>query len=184
MALRRRSGAEPVSSDRLELVLLDRPLMRSLLEGRRTEAEAALGAAIPAGWPDEEERWLLALRLSQVEADPEAAPWLLRAAVLRADGEMVGHVGFHQPPDARGRVEIGYSIFPARRRRGYAYEAALALAGWAARRGAMTLVASVSPINAASLALVSKAGMRQVGSQWDERDGEELVFERALAELP
>jgi [ribosomal protein S5]-alanine N-acetyltransferase len=41
-------------------------------------------------------------------------------------------------------------------------------------------VASVSPRNPASLALVRSLGFRQVGKQIDEVDGLELVFERAL----
>jgi [ribosomal protein S5]-alanine N-acetyltransferase len=184
MALEQRSHPS-IESERLELVLLERRIMQALLGGRLDEAAAALGAALPDGWPDDEERWLLALRLGQAEADPASAPWLLRAVVLRAERAMVGHVGFHGPPDARGRVEIGYSIFEPWRRCGYAYEAALALAGWArGRPEARVLVASVAPANAPSLALVRKAGMRQTGRQWDDVDGEELVFELPLAGLP
>jgi L-amino acid N-acyltransferase YncA len=41
-----------------------------------------------------------------------------------------------------------------------------------------TVRASVSPGNVASLALVRSLGFRQVGEQWDEIDGLELVFER------
>jgi ribosomal-protein-alanine N-acetyltransferase len=35
----------------------------------------------------------------------------------------------------------------------------------------------VSATNAASLATVARFGFRQVGVQWDEVDGEELIFE-------
>ena len=45
-------------------------------------------------------------------------------------------------------------------------------------------VASVSPRNAASLALVRSLGFRQVGEQIDEVDGLELVFERVLSLEP
>jgi RimJ/RimL family protein N-acetyltransferase len=90
-------------------------------------------------------------------------------------------VGFHGPPDDQGRVEIGYGIVPAQRRQGYAREAIAGLTDWAFATGeARVCVASVSPLNTASLALVRSLGFRQVGEQIDELDGLELVFERAL----
>jgi RimJ/RimL family protein N-acetyltransferase len=101
--------------------------------------------------------------------------------VLRAPRRVVGNVGFHAPPDDGGRVEIGYGIVPSERRKGYAREAIAGLTDWAFATGqARVCVASVSPRNAASLALVRSLGFRQVGEQIDELDGLELVFERAL----
>jgi RimJ/RimL family protein N-acetyltransferase len=41
------------------------------------------------------------------------------------------------------------------------------------------VIASVSPENAPSLAVIRKLGFEQTGEQWDEEDGLELVFERA-----
>lgn len=93
---------------------------------------------------------------------------------------MVGHVGFHARPDGEGLVEIGYSVLPAHRRQGYAREAVTALLGWGmAQPGVRRLRASVAPDNTASRGLLDSLGFRQVGTQWDERDGEELVLERA-----
>jgi RimJ/RimL family protein N-acetyltransferase len=80
-----------------------------------------------------------------------------------------------------GRVEIGYDVVAGRRRRGYAREAIVGLAAWAFTTGrARVCVASVSPDNAPSLALVDSLGFRQVGEQIDEIDGLELVFECPL----
>ena len=42
--------------------------------------------------------------------EPQAAPWLLRAAVDRASGVMVGHGGAHRPPVDRcveAFIEVG-----------------------------------------------------------------------------
>jgi L-amino acid N-acyltransferase YncA len=49
--------------------------------------------------------------------------------------------------------------------------------GWAEGQGIHDFVASVSPDNAPSLAIVHKLGFVQTGDQWDEEDGLELVFE-------
>ena len=69
--------------------------------------------------------------------------------------------------------------------RGYAREAIAGLTDWAFATGeARVCVASVSPRNAGSLALVRSLGFRQVGEQIDELDGLELVFERALPSSP
>jgi RimJ/RimL family protein N-acetyltransferase len=97
---------------------------------------------------------------------------------------MVGHVGFHGPPGynalkAADAVEVGYTIFPEHRRRGYATEAVRALLDWARAQGIHRFVASVGPQNEPSLALVRRLGFREVGRHWDDEDGEELEFELA-----
>ncbi len=153
--------------------------MLDSLEGRRAEAADALGAALPDDWPGDLER-LLQLRLRQVRADPAVQPWLLRAMVRRTPSRlMVGYIGFHGAPSPRGSVEVGYTVLAEHRRQGYAFEAAVALLGWAGdAHGIRHVVASVSPKNGPSLALVRKLGFTQTGTQWDDVDGEELVFER------
>jgi ribosomal-protein-alanine N-acetyltransferase len=94
---------------------------------------------------------------------------------------VVGSVGFHGPPDERGRVEIGYDVVASERRKGYAREAIRGLLEWASATGrAHTCVASVSPQNPPSLALIRSLGFQRVGEQIDDIDGLELVFERRL----
>jgi RimJ/RimL family protein N-acetyltransferase len=91
---------------------------------------------------------------------------------------VIGTIGFHGPPDERGRLEIGYSVQEAYRRRGFAREAVRAMFDWAAsEHGIRRFIASVSPTNEASLALVRSFGFRQTGEQMDEVDGLELVLE-------
>jgi RimJ/RimL family protein N-acetyltransferase len=123
-----------------------------------------------------EHGWLWQIRADQVRRDPAAADWVARAAVV--DGVVVGHAGFHGPPDADGMVEVAYSVDPAYRRRGYARAMLAAAIAWAATDPAVrTIRASVSPDNEASLATLRPFGFVQVGEQWDEEDGVELLFE-------
>lgn len=76
-------------------------------------------------------------------------------------------------------VEVGYAIDPACRRRGYGRVTLAFLVDRACAEPAVrTVRASVSPDNAASLALVAEHGFVRVGEQWDEEDGLELVLER------
>lgn len=166
-----------IVSERLELPLLDEQQLADLSEGRSTRLAADLGAAIPDEWV-EEIRWLAGRRLEQGRAFPADRPWLLRAIVLREPRTVVGYLNFHGRPDPRGVPEIGYTLLPAHRGRGYATEAVRACFDWAAREHGVTRFrASVAPTNEPSLRVIRRLGFVQVGDQWDEEDGLELVFE-------
>jgi ribosomal-protein-alanine N-acetyltransferase len=170
----------PILSKRLTLVTMSPAFMRASLAGDLDRASRLIGLELPAGWPGDSQH-LLELRLRQLDRNPKVQPWLVRAMTLRESPTvLVGVIGFHTEPDPAGKVEIGYEVEPPYRRRGLATEAALAMLGWARREHGIThFVASVGPTNTASLALVRKLGFVQTGRQWDERDGEELVFELA-----
>ena len=178
-------GSPPIALERLDLVLLDAAILRALVERRRDRAATLLEADVPAWWPDDHDARFLELRLEQVEHDPAIGDWLVRGVVLRETGELVGHAGFHGPPGVNGprdpeAVEIGYAVFAPHRGRGFASEAAAGLIRWAREeRGVRTFIASVAPGNDASLAVVRKLGFVQVGEQWDDVEGLELVFELA-----
>jgi len=152
--------------------------MHASLDGDLDRAAALIGALLPADWPGRTAR-TMRWRLVQLDADPTELPWLLRAIVLREPvRQVVGHIGFHDPPRGRGEVEVGYTVEAAYRRQGYAFESVQALFGWAQREhGIHRFIASIAPDNEASLALARKLGFAQTGSQMDEEDGLELVFE-------
>jgi ribosomal-protein-alanine N-acetyltransferase len=169
---------DPIATERLELVWLSPDLIEALLDGRRDE----LPFAVPDDWPDDHDRRFLAFRLRQTGDDPAIAPWLVRAIVLPGSREMIGHIGFHGPPGINARrtpdaVEVGYTVFPAYRRQGYAGEAVRALLDWAREQGVDHFIASVAPENEPSLRLVRRLGFAEVGRHWDDQDGEELEFE-------
>ena len=161
----------------VQLKVLDADVLQALVGGDVDAAGAAAGVAIPAWFVADP--WLWTLRLGQLIGEPEHAPWLIRA-VLGPDGAVVGHAGYHGPPDPRGMVEIGYQIAPEHRRRGYARAAVQELLAFAGAHGATVARASISPENAASLALVASLGFVRTGEQVDEIDGLELVFERQV----
>lgn len=89
---------------------------------------------------------------------------------------MIGHVGFHGPPKDAA-AEMGYTIFPAYRGKGYATEAVQGLMAWGRAHGVERFVLSISPGNAPSLAVARRLGFKRVGRQIDEEDGLEYVFE-------
>ena len=168
---------------RLELVSLSPAFLLAVLGGRDEVDAALLDARLPREW-DQRTLRNFAYRSDQLAAEPAQQPWLLRAMVERTPARcFAGYINFHDPPNETGIAEIGYTVLPDFRRRGYAEEAARAMISWAAQQGATTIRASIAPTNAPSLALAAKLGFVQTGSQWDDEDGEEIVFERP-ARLP
>ncbi|MBC7550210.1 MAG: GNAT family N-acetyltransferase [Cellulomonas sp.] len=168
----------------IELRVLSAEALRALYRLDLTEAGRLVGAEMPEFFTTE--GWLWRWRLHQIEADPDSAFWYVRAAVAvapdAADANLVvGHAGFHGPPDDVGMIEIGYKVVPDLRGHGHGHAIVDALLAEAARQPAVRVVrASVAPTNAPSLALVRRARFVQVGQQWDEEDGLELVFERPV----
>jgi len=163
-------------SPTVELKLIPESALEALLAGSLAEASAIMGLTLPASFLTQDGLWRY--RLEQIRADPAAAPWLVRAVYGRPADAVVGHAGFHGPPDDRGMVEIGYAIVPEFRRQGYARAAVGQLIAYAAEHGARVVRASVSPDNVGSLAVIRPYGFQHVGEQWDEEDGRELIFER------
>lgn len=163
---------------RIRFVELSGEAMSALLDGDLAAAGTIAGVALNDYFLTDRARWLWRYRLGQMAADPGRARWMARQAVVGDGGLVVGHAGFHGPPDEAGMVEIGYSIAPAFRRRGYARATLAELLGRAAAEPTVTTVrAAISPDNAASLATIAGFGFTEAGEQWDEEDGLELVFE-------
>ncbi len=171
--------ASPIRTERLSLVLLREAALAALTRRDRAAAARLQGLALPAEFPapDGSDDFFLEVQLKRMRADPHLRAWCARLMVRRSDGVVVGHCGFHGPPVAVGRTEIGYTVFPAYRGVGLATEAAAALVAWAWERGEMTVFAAVAPANLPSLAVVRKVGFVQTSVQIDEIDGQELVFE-------
>lgn len=178
-------GPFPRSPKCVRFVELSGEAMAALLDGDLSEAGRVVGISLTEYFVTDRARWLWQFRLDQMAADPGQARWMVRQAVVGDNGRVVGHAGFHGPPDEVGMVEIGYSIAPDFRRQGYARSALIELLRRAAAETAVTTVrATISPDNVASLATISGFGFVQVGEQWDAEDGRELVFEVPARRVP
>lgn len=117
-------------------------------------------------------------RLPRIKAQPHASPYLLRMAVLRSEGIVIGSAGFHDLPDADGMVEIGLGVEPGYRGRGLATEMLRGMWGWVIDQPGVTrLRYTVSPGNVPSQAIIARFGFRLVGQQIDEEDGPEDIYE-------
>jgi RimJ/RimL family protein N-acetyltransferase len=165
--------APRLETERLELVPVTLELVAAL--DAPATAHLAVGAAIPADWPDEELRGLLSLYGGWLRDDPSVlgfGPWL---AVARRENVVVGSAGFVGKPDERGSIELGYGIHAVFRNRGYATEASAALVGWGlVQHGVERVIASCDPDNAPSVRVLEKLRMARVGT---DSDGQ-LLWER------
>ena len=157
---------------RLQLVPLDAPLSRAALAGSETLAPL-IGARVPSDWPLPDLAEFLPELARMLENDPAGAGWAAWLLIDAQAGEVVGDAGFQGPPDGAGVVEIGYSVLPAWRGRGYATEAAAALVALALRQpNVRRVVAECDPENAPSIRVLERIGMRQVSG-----DGAALRWE-------
>lgn len=123
-------------------------------------------------------------RLPQALKDSSTNKWFVRLVVERTTREVIGSISFHEPPSPDGTIEVGLEIVQERRRRGFAREALLAMWTWAVDQpGVVTLRYSVGETNTPSLALIRSLGFTRVGSQMDDIDGPEEIFEMTSAEF-
>jgi RimJ/RimL family protein N-acetyltransferase len=170
----------PILTPRLRLEGLRPETLAALLDEDRDAASKAQGAEISDEFVEELDRFFVEIQLERMKSNPEGRGWCARTIIVEADGTLIGHCGFHGPPEDVGRAEIGYTVLERYRGNGYATEAASALITYGAQHGATTVFATVAPGNAPSLRVVEKLGFIQTGVEIDDIDGEELVFEFPL----
>ena len=173
-----------IETRRLVLRILPATALAALVADDRAEASQLTGCDL-SDFPDEE-KGIATLRLKDVAADPDYLPWSLRVMALKPSLRFAGHFNFHTKPNADylkelapGAVEMGYFVLPELRRQGLAEEAALGMMDWASRaHGVTRFVVSISPENAASVAMARKLGFARIGSHIDEEDGYEDILAR------
>ncbi len=155
-------------------------VFRALVNADLTAANAVSPVPLSAYFTDPEWRGVWRMRSEQVEADPASEAWVTGVIWDEQQQVAVGRAGYHGPPDPAGMVEIGYAVDPAYRRRGYARAALEALLQRAAREPQVkTVRVTISPDNLASRQLASQYGFVEVGEQWDDEDGLEIIYEVA-----
>jgi ribosomal-protein-alanine N-acetyltransferase len=166
----------------VRLVLLSYPLLNALGEGNAARASGLSPAELSPYLLGAECRGLWSYRSEQIAAQPADLIWVTRLIVDAGSSVAVGVAGFHGRPDEKGMVELGYRVEPVHRRRGYARAALEILLKTAGEDSRVSIVrATVSPDNAPSRALIDQYGFVEVGEQWDDEDGLEIIFEVAAS---
>lgn len=145
---------------RLEL----RPLpagAAAVLPDDREAAAGLLDATLSVEWP---QRDLLDVLPLQAAASPDDEPFGVWVIIERESATVVGDIGFMGPPGEDRTVEIGYSVVPDRRGRGYATEATRALVEWALGESHVgAIVAGCDKKNAPSIRILERIGFVRTG---------------------
>jgi [ribosomal protein S5]-alanine N-acetyltransferase len=151
-----RALTHPILTPRLRLEPVTPAMALAAREGQGAFAEA-IGAEAPPDW------CASSLGLISRAAGGWRPTMPTRAVAIHlGDGVVVGDVRFEPPrPSQRdlGEVEIGYSVAKARRRQGYATEAAGAIIDWLfAEAGVATVLAGCDKDNRASVRTLRRLG--------------------------
>ena len=157
-----------IETGRLLLVPATRESLAAELESPSRLAEVAR-MDVSAEWPPElYDRDPIEFTLRRLEASPDETAWWLYYFLLkqpRGAGLAIGCGGYKGPPDAEGTVEIGYSIVPEYRRRGFAAEATMGLVNAAFSRPDVTrVIAETLPSLTPSIGVLEKCGFRLTGA--------------------
>jgi ribosomal-protein-alanine N-acetyltransferase len=153
-------GPLRIGTRHLELLPLPAEAAAALPDDPST-ASRQIGALIPEAWPQVD--LLDVLPMQAAAANLEAERFGVWVLIERETNTVVGDIGFFGPPQGRS-VEIGFSVIPDRRRRGYASEAARALVEWALRQPGITEVTARSDAeNEASARVLTRAAFDRLG---------------------
>jgi [ribosomal protein S5]-alanine N-acetyltransferase len=174
--------SDEIETPRLRLRYMSEDFLLACHDDEAELAENLIGLKVDAEWLREKN--LMALRLGDLKTDVEYAPWSLRAIGDARTGAMVGHIGFFSRPNPKylrpyvqDGVELGYAVYPAYRRQGYAVEAIKGLVRWAAaEHGIENFVVATRPENGPAIALAEKLGFEKTAEHADAKDGLEHFY--------
>lgn len=161
--------ASDIHTSRLKLVASTRYHLQVELDAPEMLGEL-LGALVPATWPPGlYDRDAMQFFLEKtVEGGEDALGWygwyVIRLPTDVDTALLVATAGYVGPPSADGTVEIGYSVAPEVRGKGYATEIVQALIQRVFEDPRVRhVVAEVHESNAASLKVLSRCGFVRAG---------------------
>jgi RimJ/RimL family protein N-acetyltransferase len=173
------SGPFTVQTERLRLDALDRDALQAWVDGD-ADALFACTSTRFSDPPDPPPLFAedLPMFRDRMAETPGELGWWVWLIARREDNRAVGVCGLGGRPDDEGAVVLGYSVYPDMEGRGYATEAARAVASWALDAPDVSVVRATVPTgNPASLGVARKLGMSHVGSETHPEVGEVAVYE-------
>jgi len=156
-----------LSTPRLELVLLEPVGARALAAGINDN-----GHPWAAGYPLGSTLLRAELTAAAAAQDAPLGEFGTYQVIRRADGCVIGDVGFMGPPADTGAVSVGCAITEDARSQGYGTEALGAMLAWARGQSGLTCVlADTTRSNLAAQRLLERVGLHRIGE-----DGELLYY--------
>jgi len=160
---------------RLSIIPTDLQYLEMVLNDR-DQLAARLGVTVPESYPESADAvpWFRGL----MRDDPSLLGWLHFHAIHNEERVLIGDGGFKGKPNPAGLVEIGYSIVPEHRRRGFATEIASGLIEYAfSHPEVMAVTAQTGVSNLGSIKVLEHTGMNIIGEVEDPDEGPMLRWQ-------
>jgi ribosomal-protein-alanine N-acetyltransferase len=157
-----------LKTKRLAVIAATPDLLRAEISDRERLARLLEARVHPAWAQERDYQEVMGSMAQRLENAPDETGWWGWYFVLhsRVTGHrvLIGNGGFKGPADDEGTVEIGYSLLPPYRNKGYTTEAVEALVSWAFQHPEVArVIAEARPGNTASVRVLEKAGFNEVG---------------------
>lgn len=151
-----------VETENLLIKPLTRNFMTAILENKKTDLEDE-GYEITSEWLELETYNYLDIIRSFLPENYKPDGFYTWAVIEKASKKMIGDIGFKGAPNQIGIIDVGYSIVPQFRGKGYATEALKAIVAWAfTLENVKRISADCAETNAPSICVLKNAGFRDM----------------------
>lgn len=156
-------GLKYLETERLLLVTMNSSMIHSLLNGTNSEL-LNLGFISGRGWPRQDTLDIMNFLSRTMEEGQEPSGYEIWLIVKKDGKVIIGDIGFTGPPDADGKIEIGYGLIEDERKKQYGYEAAKALIEWATTQEKVKIICAENVLtdNFGSIRILEKVGMKEI----------------------
>lgn len=125
----------------------------------------------------------LPYRIPRVKTNPEFVEICLVLAIEKNTGDIIGSAGFHDFPNEKGMIELGFEIVPEKQNQGFGTELLHGMWKMICQRPEVQILRyTVSPENTPSVHIINKLNFTLVGEQIDPEDGVELIYEMSVSQ--
>lgn len=150
-----------IETNKLLIITLTTEVMEAALLGR-DKLEMAMPYHVSPEWPMDVYKQFFPYKIQQFKEAPHENEWE-GVVILKEQQLIIGDIGFKGGPNENGVIDLGYSIVPSQRGKGYATEMAIAMINWgSAQLGVEQVVATSDPDNFSSKRVLEKTGFRIV----------------------
>lgn len=148
-----------IETERLNLITFTVEMMEAFLKGN-IEVEKIIPYKVAPEYPLDVYKQLFEYKINRFKKYPEENEWE-GIIIHKEDNTIMGDMGFKGGPNKDGVIDIGYSIVPSYRGKGYATEMGKAMVEWGLSQPKVKkVVATCNPDNFASIRVLEKIGFK------------------------
>ncbi|MDT2048518.1 GNAT family N-acetyltransferase [Bacillus sp. 1780r2a1] len=146
-------------TNRLIMTTFTVEMMEKIMKNKHTFTER-FSLNVHSEWPLLEYRQFFSYKINKFKETPIENKWE-GLIIHKKTNTIIGDMGFKGGPNEEGAINIGYSIVPDQRGKGYASEMGKALVQWGLSQPEVKKVlATCSPDNQPSIKVLQKIGLQ------------------------